>query len=240
MKITSKHKRIIYGGDIHGEFKTLIYELKRLEISDALVVLLGDISLGFNKKGYYIQTFNYMQKQLEKMNNTLVFFRGNHDNPEYFEKDMIGEIYDNIIIASDYSVIEQNDVSSLIVGGAISVDRTNRKLYETYWADEDIEFDDELFNLIKDENITKVLTHTAPINVWPLNKPGLSYWLEFDDELAEDENNSRNKLQQLLNKLLKNGNKITNWYHGHYHENHFDVYKGIKFRCVEMNKLYEE
>jgi len=240
MKITSTHKRTVYAGDIHGEFKTLIYELKRLDITDALVVCLGDISLGFNKTQYYIQTFNYMQKQLEKMNNTVVFLRGNHDNPEYFEKDMIGEIFNNIIIASDYTIIDQNGVISLIVGGAISMDRIDRTVYKSYWADEDVDFNEELFNSIKDKKITKVLTHTAPTNVWPLDKPGLSYWVDFDKELTEDENNSRDKLQNLLDMLIKNGNIITNWYHGHYHEKHFDVYKDIKFRCIEMNKLYEE
>ena len=239
MKITSTHKRTVYAGDIHGEFKTLIYELKRLDITDALVVCLGDISLGFNKTQYYIQIFNYMQKQLEKMNNTVVFFRGNHDNPEFFEKDMIGKTFNNIIIASDYTIIDQNSIISLIVGGAISTDRIKRTLNKTYWSDEDIKIDEDLFISIKDKNITKVLTHTAPTNVWPLDNPGLS-WIEFDEELTDDENNSRDKLQYLLDMLIKNGNKITNWYHGHYHDNHFNVYKDIKFRCIEMNKLYEE
>ena len=240
MKIISTHKRTIYGGDIHGEFKTLIYELKRLKITDALVIILGDISLGFYKPGYYIQMFNYMQKQLEKINNTIVFFRGNHDNPLFFEKDMIGKTYDNILIASDYTIIEQNNNKSLIVGGAISIDRSIRKKDKTYWINEDIKYNDDLFNSIKNENITTILTHTSPIHVWPSTKDSLSYWLKYDNNLSVDEYNSRNKLQQLLNNLLKNNNNITNWYYGHFHKNNLDIYKNIKFRCIENNKLYEE
>ncbi len=237
MKITTPHKRTIYVGDIHGQFKTLIYELKRLDISDALVVCLGDISLGFNKTGYYIQTFNYMQKHLEKLNNTVVFLRGNHDNPEFFEKDKIGKLFNNIIIASDYTIIEQNGINSLIIGGGISMDRYDRTVYKTYWADEDIEYDEKILSNIN--NISIVLSHIAPIDVWPLDKPGLDYWKDFDDEIYVDEIESRQKLKNIIDKLKQNGNKITNVYHGHYHETNIDSVDNIEYRCVEMNKLYE-
>jgi len=241
MKIKSKHTRTIYGGDIHGEFRTFIFELNRFQITDALVIVLGDIGMGFHKENYYIQEFNRMQKKLEVMNNTVVFLRGNHDDPKYFDSNKLGKDYKNIILANDYDIIVQNGVKSLLVGGAISIDRTLRKQDETYWANEYIHFNDEDWDSIKDEkDISILLTHAAPIGVWPFEKPGLEHYIDDDLDLDEDEDESREILHKIYTDLVKNGCKITNWYHGHYHENHNDNIDGVDYRCVAMNKLYEK
>lgn len=246
MKIKSKHTRTVYGGDIHGEFRTLIFEINKFEITDALIIILGDIGMGFHKKNYYIQEFNRMQKKLESKNNTLVLFRGNHDDPKYFsDEDYLGAKYDNIILASDFSTIEQNGIKSLIVGGAISMDRVTRKTNHNskniYWNDEYIHFNDEDWNSIKDEkDISILLTHASPKKSWPTEKPGLDYWSNLDFNIDDDEDESRDILLELKDDLINNGNNITHWYHGHYHENHNEILDNIDYRCVDMNKLYEK
>ena len=240
MIINSKHSRTIYGGDIHSEFRSLIFEINRFQITDALIIILGDIGMGFYKKNYYIQEFNRMQKKLETKNNTIVFFRGNHDDPYYFENNVLE--YDNIILASDYSIINQNGIKSLIVGGAISVDRTTRSsLKNEYWENEYIHFNDDDWNIIKNEkDISILLTHAAPFGKWPYEKPTLKEYIDDDIDLENDEKESRDILNDLYNDLKDNGCNITNWYYGHYHENHMEVIDDVEYRCVEMNKLYEK
>ena len=44
-------------GDIHGEFKTLLYEIKRKGISDAIILLDGDCGIGFEEPEYFQNSF---------------------------------------------------------------------------------------------------------------------------------------------------------------------------------------
>jgi len=239
MTIKSKHKRTVYGGDIHGEFRQLIFELNRNDITDALIIILGDIGMGFNKHNYYVNEFNRMEKKLENMNNTLIFFRGNHDDPKYFETDLFDNAYKNIILANDYDIIEQNGVKSLLVGGAISVDRSARHKSD-YWENEYIHYNNQDYDIVKDlTDISILLTHTAPLGAWPTTKPGLLEWSVDDIHLEDDEHESREILREIFDDLKSQGNNITHWYHGHYHENHIEIVDSIEYRCIEMNKLYE-
>ena len=40
-------------GDIHGGFDFLIGEMKRLELTDTLVIVAGDCGIGFDNPDYY-------------------------------------------------------------------------------------------------------------------------------------------------------------------------------------------
>jgi len=239
MLIKSKHKRTVYGGDIHGEYRQLIFELNRNNITDALVIILGDIGMGFNKHNYYVNEFNRMEKKLKDMNNTIIFFRGNHDDPKYFETDLFDNSYKNIILANDYDIIDQNGVKSLLIGGGISVDRSARHKSH-YWDNEYIHYNDYDYDIVKNlRDISILLTHPAPLGAWPTTKPGLLEWSVDDIDLEDDEHESREILREIFDDLKSQGNDITHWYHGHYHENHIEIVDGVEYRCIEMNKLYE-
>lgn len=52
-------KNIIICGDIHGEFKSLIYKLcVQYQLTDTLLIVAGDCGFGFEKSGYYEQVFS--------------------------------------------------------------------------------------------------------------------------------------------------------------------------------------
>ncbi len=80
-------------GDIHGEFRTLLYEIKRKKISNAIVLIAGDCGIGFEKREYYEQLYQKLSKTLQKLNCQLLLMRGNHDDPEYFEQRLIDYPY---------------------------------------------------------------------------------------------------------------------------------------------------
>jgi len=250
MEISSKHSRTIYVGDIHQKFPLLGYDIKHLDISDALIICLGDIGLGFDKIGHHNKELEDIQKIVKKKNSTLLLFRGNHDNPDFFNKDLLDK-QDNIIIAEDYSIINQNGIKSLIVGGGISIDRETRlknhtkklnkkrkygsssPIKQEYWEGEDIVLD--LSKVVDLEDISILLTHIAPPFTFPIDKLPL----ELDLQLISDERDSRNKLKIIYDELSKK-NTITNWYYGHYHDDYIDHIGECYFRGIDMNKLYEE
>ena len=83
-------KGIVVSGDIHGDFTPLVYKCcSQYGMTDTLIIVAGDCGFGFAKKGLYDNIYEKCQTKLAKANNWLVFVRGNHDNPAYFENGVI-------------------------------------------------------------------------------------------------------------------------------------------------------
>jgi hypothetical protein len=153
-------------GDIHGDFGTLDYQIEnRFKMENSLTVVCGDIGMGFCKPNYYKKQFDEINKELERGNNHVIFFRGNHDDPTYFNIPEKAEEFSTefIHLIPDYTMLEvsyERDVPDdginnrsgfllvLCIGGGLSIDRTYRiqndihnKRYgktdvATYWEDE--------------------------------------------------------------------------------------------------------
>ena len=70
-------QRLLFCGDIHGEFNTFLNNVKRLG-ENALIIVCGDISFGFNKPQYYLDTLKKYEIALSKLNSYVAFVRGNH------------------------------------------------------------------------------------------------------------------------------------------------------------------
>lgn len=78
-------KTIIVSGDIHGDFNQLVFKLCiQYQLTDTLLIVAGDCGFGFEKKEYYEQMVRRNVKRMNQANNWIVFVRGNHDNPAYF------------------------------------------------------------------------------------------------------------------------------------------------------------
>lgn len=54
LDISDRPDNLIVCGDIHGEFKTLVYTLGQKHISDAVVIVAGDCGFGFEKRAIMI------------------------------------------------------------------------------------------------------------------------------------------------------------------------------------------
>lgn len=79
-------KTIIVSGDIHGDFNQLVFKLCiQYQLTDTLLIVAGDCGFGFEKKEYYEQMVRRNTKRMNQANNWIVFVRGNHDNPAYFD-----------------------------------------------------------------------------------------------------------------------------------------------------------
>jgi len=91
-----------------------------------LLIVAGDCGFGFEKKEYYEQMVRRNAKRMNQANNWIVFVRGNHDNPAYFDGAMFNA--KRFIAVPDYSILQACNHTILCVGGAISIDRIYRKI----------------------------------------------------------------------------------------------------------------
>lgn len=242
-------------GDIHGVFNSVVSMMKRYNITNSIVICCGDCGLGFNSVDGTKTLLNKLNKECKQRNVHIVMFRGNHDDPSFFNNPFIGSEY--IHPVPDYTVL--ND-SILLVGGATSIDRVYRmqlkeqavkkymlyhpgktedeaKLNTTnyYWPDEAPVFDAEALNDIAEQHISikHVCTHTCPSFCDPQSKDGIKEWGKYDSELFSVIDNERNVMDSILNELKQQGQPIDTWTYGHYHRHHSDVIDGIKFTMLD-------
>lgn len=249
---------VCFVGDIHGEFKSLQNLMKKTGFRDTVYIICGDIGFGFNKKEYYTQIFNRLSRTASKMNCEFIFIRGNHDDKKFFDKQLIHRKCFKTI--PDYSVIKTPTHNILCIGGAISVDRTYRKMMlkenalkyslyhdcsvndaeklcqQVYWEEEPCYYDEDKLSQLKlnDISIDIVCTHTCPSFAKPFGKENIGYWLERDAKLNEDIDKERGIMDNVFNKLIEEGHKLQLWVYGHFHFHNTEYIKDTKFVMLDM------
>lgn len=239
-------KQIIVSGDIHGDFKTLVYKLcVCYECRDTLLIVAGDCGFGFEKPGYYEQVYNKVSARLSQANNWVVFLRGNHDDPAYFEEERIAHRRWRAI--PDYSVVTANGHSIICIGGATSIDRYERMKHNTrhcvqdvacYWPGEVPVYKPEEIASI-DLPIDTVITHTSPSFCELSSHIGLESWAEWDPGLIEDVSSERATMDKILQCLKKHGQPIERWIYGHYHQSWNALIDGIQYTMLDIMEFKE-
>lgn len=246
LKFDNIFESIIVVGDVHGEIKALVNKVNsQYRIKNSLIIVAGDVGLGFHKPNYDLDIFKKVNPQLKKSNNILLLLRGNHDKKDIWLDSPLHKQYwqtgnENIRLLKDYTVIsaksERGDVNILCVGGAISVDRQQRTVNKDYWVDEPFVYEEDK---VKDlQGITHVITHSAPDFCQPISKGGIHEWIRNDYKLAEDTDNERKDHTRLYNKLSKK-NTIKKWFYGHFHWSNFGEYNGTIFKLLDIMELNE-
>lgn len=246
---------LLFCGDIHGEFPSIVYMLNQYE--NAVLIVCGDIGMGFHADDYYYTLFKTLNSKLSKHNNYLLLFRGNHDDPTFFNGSF--KKYPQIHLIADYSVISVNQTNVLCVGGATSIDRKYRIESElrtgkkSYWGDAELPYyDSEKLNIINRQfakSIHLIASHTAPSFAYPTSKANIATWIAADEGLNQLLDKERAIMDQLFTNLQKFQPNITDWYYGHFHEHKLEQHYDINFHlcdCGEINefrkfgKIYSE
>ena len=222
---------MIIGGDVHGNFKYLLTLISVYNLRDCNIVICGDCGFGFDKREKDISTIKYLNQSFVARNNQLYLCRGNHDNPIYWGDYNLSD--KNIHFVPDYSVLQIEDNNVLFLGGAISIDRKDRKLDRSYWSDEIFVLDETKLSLMKDINI--VVSHSAPNFCYPLGVKSIEL---SDTILIQELLKERNDLAKAYDILSKN-NKIKFWFYGHFHEYKREEINGTTFILNERNVLNE-
>ena len=235
MKIVeSDKKNVVICGDIHGEFETLVYNLKINNMTDSLIIVAGDCGFGFHKASYYDMLYKRLAPKLRTQGNIIFFVRGNHDDPAYFDGKTFVKKYMRCV--ADYTVVSVAGHNILCVGGAISIDREprlremelNRILRKDklplYWKDEAPVFlPDEIKELTEAViKIDTVVTHTAPDFCEKRSKSGLIEWVKLDPHLLNDIALERLSMTSLYDELIGHEHPLVGWYYGHFHSKYFE------------------
>jgi len=250
-------------GDIHGEYGSLLYSIKWAELQDCLIICAGDCGMGFTTVEGAKNELSKLRKYCNNNNIHVFFVRGNHDNPEWFEKKVIN--FPNVKCIPDYTVVTYNNngtlTNILCIGGATSIDRNGRlkqmlesktrflKYHPTatyeeaddnirhlYWDGEQPVFDPDKLNAIKEAGleINMMCTHTCPSFCTPTHKNGIEGWLLADKTLSGDLDRERETIDQIRNKLLEDGHPIEKWIYGHYHFHNSEVIDGTMYVLLDM------
>ena len=199
--------------------------------NNTTIIVCGDCGIGFNKEQYYIDLFNKYNETFSQSNTMILFVRGNHDDPSYFDGEKIN--FSHIKAIPDYSIVKTLDNTTLCVGGAISIDRIWRKQQENiinkykknnkkklYWENENCEYNEAALNEIIDNKISidSIISHSSPKFAQPQLKPNADKWFKIDKNLKQDIHQERKILENIYNFLTSKNVKLKFWCHGHYHE----------------------
>ena len=204
---------------------------KKDTYNNSVIFVTGDCGFGFNKPQYYVDLLTKYNKLFESTNTTIFFVRGNHDDATYFDGEMIN--FSHIKAIPDYSVVKTQQLSTLCVGGAISIDRLWRKQHEVlinkyrkhspkklYWENEAFIFNETQLNELLANGITidSVITHSAPKFAPPTSKKDIGKWIKLDKNLKQDIDKERNELAKLHTYLVQNKQTLRFWSYGHFHQ----------------------
>lgn len=257
MIYTFDNRDIVVCGDIHGEFNKLVYDMcVRYEMKDTLCIVAGDCGFGFEKRGYYDNIVERNRKRMEESGNRIVFVRGNHDNPAYFDGTVFS--HDRFIAVPDYSIIRAGGHSVLCVGGGVSIDRMSRikanKLEERrqqlyggsedsvlpiayYWENELPVYDEAKLDDAIGCGFDTIVTHTAPSFCQPVTKDGVASWMSADSGLEADMDRERSVMDMIWNRMKSAGKLPGNWYYGHFHHTWESIIDGVAFRMLGISEM---
>lgn len=239
--IDIKDRDIFIMGDIHAEFQ---FAYTR-DVQHACIILAGDCGFGFHHHKYYTGCmYPKALKWLERNDNIIICVRGNHDNPAYFEGKLFYE--ERMMCVPDYTIIKGGHHTILCVGGAVSIDRSERVLNESLWPDEAPELKKEKIEEITGAGyrVDTIITHTCPDFCYPMNKgvtnSFLSHWLSVDPTLKFDLQLERSAMTELYHLLVDEySHPLKRWIYGHFHASHEAVYDGVRCRLLDINEIWQ-
>ena len=200
-------------GDTHREFFRLDYF--NYTSSDILIIL-GDAGIN-----YFLNHYDdVIKEKLNKLGLSFFCIPGNHEEraeniSTYKQITFFNglayaeEKYPNLIFAKSGEVYDIDGLKTLVIGGAYSVDKNMRLIYDYPWFKSEQltnEEMDEIYTNAKKKSYNIILSHTCPYKYIPREM-----FLPFVDQSKVD-----NSMELFLDKIEENIS-YDKWYCGHYH-----------------------
>jgi hypothetical protein len=196
-------------GDHHcPDHDVLVKALAKRGLRHCRVIHLGDGEEGY-PESWKPETPERLDADLAKLGIQYFSIRGNHSNPHVFD----GSIdLPNFKLLTDYTHLEIDRENWLFVGGAISIDRLDRKPGITWWPEEEMVLKEELAG-----KADVLVTHTGPS--WTTPPPNNLLDLYIQAEIAIGTKTLRRELldEQVRHEQLFELVQPKQWYHGHHH-----------------------
>lgn len=236
---------IIFIGDTHGDWEALMRFVRTNNFRGSIIEC-GDAGVGFRGWEEKLKILNMLLG--EKVCH-LYIFRGNHDDPYFFETEYN---LSHVHLVSDYRLFQINEEYLLTIGGGISIDRCHRITNDhkaisygshqrTYWRDEKFNYDSFLVDdIFSQYNVKYIATHDIGINCFPVGTDAhiVNYYCTFDDQLRKDIIKGRNDIHDMF-KQIKSKYQLKEWIYGHFHDSHIDYIDNVKFILLNCDEIYE-
>lgn len=222
-------------GDTHTlDFGHIIntYDLK-----DCFIIHVGDAGEGyappFSSEMEDRESIEELNKILGERSSKLVFVRGNHSNPEFYNYNHWANSFPNLKFIPDYEVLGINGKSVLFVGGATSVNRKELSNGIDYWTDEKFKLEKEWLKYCEKDYIDVLITHTSHIHN---GHSRISHYFENDPTLEKELHKERREMEALVNTVNP---KLAHFW-GHFHYPHLSYEKnGRQNRCLNIEEIYD-
>lgn len=229
-----QERDLYFVGDIHQEWKLLVYDLvNRYDIKDANVVIVGDVGYGFCKKVYYDNLYKKLHDRLEKNNICIYGLAGNHDDRSWFIEE---NSYPRFKFLKDHETIKLSGKSIYPIFGATSIDDDWRKRYnekmEKYGSSKRVWWETEdIVKKYKDlpGKVDIIASHTAPLSFDPVitRLDG-----ESEETYLRDLEN-----RKYLDYVFRNI-RCDYWIFGHFHHSYTGSLENTIYKCLDINELY--
>lgn len=243
--------RVLYLGDLHGNFNLIRQYVDRFNITDTHIIQVGDFGVGFDTLESERRRLEPINRLLSEKNIYLYAIRGNHDCPVYFDNDPFN--LSNIKLVKDYTVLDLEDKRILCIGGAVSVDRRMTKtdaqlngddryiVGHTWFKGEEFKYDDTLLKDLR--GINTIVTHTAPDYCVPDNAMGFGPFVDrfimIDPDLKIDLMEERRNMT-LAFQTIKMNNDVGLHVYGHFHRSATLDLMGTHHRLLGIGELWED
>lgn len=237
MKNFVSYKEKYFIGDLHGEWGQILRHVKKESRYKVCYIQVGDFGIGYNDPKIELKKLLILNSELSKSESDLYIIRGNHDDPDWFNKKLNLEYkvqLSNIFFIPDYAILNIDSENILFIGGAVSIDRNyNKHNGGKYWELETVNFDFEYA-----ENLTgidRIVCHTCPDFVEPLTFGSIVYRYAVNDELLLDDLRTERKNMSKLVNIIMSNNNIKSFSYGHFHKNYRSFYNDCEFLCLNEN-----
>lgn len=206
-------------GDTHARFERVELFCKENNTSkDDILIILGDAGLNY----YCNKRDTKLKEYVSSLPITIFSIHGNHEerpfNIDSYKlvdfcggKVWIEDEFPNLLFAKDGEVYDFNGISTLVVGGAYSVDKFYRQMMGYMWF-KDEQPSEEIKREVEEKlenigwNIDCVLTHTTPVKYEPVE-----WFLSGVNQSTVD------KSTELWLDIIEEKLNYKKWYCGHYH-----------------------
>jgi hypothetical protein len=223
-------------GDTHSIRKA--HKRVRKAPEDSIIIQVGDFGVGFDPKRDY-RDLGYLVGHLKRHDKALIVLRGNHDNPDCFHPDhRYNKIDQRLMLVPDYTQAIINGMSCMFIGGAISIDRSDRVPYKDWWAGEELQED-----LSRAKPSEVLFTHTAPLGVFPyVLKENVEFWAGEENKrkyappgsLKRELTSERKAMQRIVEAVQPKRH-----YYGNFHQHNMEEVNGVFCRCLGIGELVQ-
>lgn len=215
-------------GDHHSNYDDLLRAMLRKGLKNARIIHVGDGEEGY-PDCWDEEMIDQLDNGFASLGIEYMSIRGNHSNPHVFDGSVM---LPNFKLLADYTRLEINGESWLLVGEAISINRIDRELGRTWWAEEEMVLREDL---AKPADV--LVTHSGPSWLSPPANPLVEYYIRCEEAIGCSTLRQELADEQLRHDRLFELVKPRCWYFGHYHHRAIHKHEGCEIRQLDLADL---